>query len=103
MNISDILDKVRDALAGEPARFIGYGSALVVVGVVAAANALGITRFGEGISLTDALVGTTAAIATLAALVEAIRNAVYSPKTVAAIVEAIPSATVDGALDDATI
>lgn len=91
-DLSAILDKVRDALSGEPVRFIAYGSALVVVGVVALANSLGITRFGADLSLTDALVGSTAAVATLGALVEAIRKAVYSPATVAESFIPLPSA-----------
>lgn len=82
MNLSSLLDKVRLALTGEPARFIGYGSALVVVGVVAVANALGISRFGANLDLGSALVGTTAAIGTVTTLVESIRHFVYSPNTV---------------------
>ena len=82
MNITSILDKVRNALNGEPVRFIAYGSAIVVVAVVAVANAAGITRFGSDLSLGDALIGSTAAIATLSGLVEAVRRAVYSPNSV---------------------
>lgn len=116
MNINDLLDKARAALSGEPARFIGYGSAIVVVGVVAVANQLGITRFGSNLSLTDALVGSTAAIATLTGLVEAVRRAVYSPASVQVIAtnaaasgdDTIPAppaddAVVDGAAVDGAI
>jgi hypothetical protein len=84
---TDILDKVKNALTGETARFIGYGAAIVLVGLVAVLNALGVTRFGEGLSLTDALIGTTAAVTTVAGLVESIRHYVFSANTVNAIVE----------------
>jgi hypothetical protein len=80
--IKDILAKADAALTGEAARFIGYGSAIVLVALVALLNAFGVTHFGTGISLTDALIGTTAAIATLTGVVEAIRKNVYSQNTV---------------------
>jgi hypothetical protein len=80
-----ILDSARTLLTGEPARFIGYGAAVVIVGVIAISNALGFTRFGENISLSDALIGATAAIATLGGIIETIRRFVYSQNTVEAI------------------
>lgn len=87
MTPQSILDKAYALLQGEPARFIGYGSAIALVGLVALANALGITRFGEGLSLTDALIGTTAAIVTVGGIVENIRRFVYSKPSVEVIAE----------------
>jgi hypothetical protein len=80
-----LFDSVRTLLTGEAARFIGYGSAVVMVGFIAVANALGITRFGEGMSLTDALILTTAAITFVVGVIESIRKFVYSFNSVAAI------------------
>lgn len=86
MTPSDLLDKADAALKGEPARFIGYGSALVIVGVVAAANALGYTRIAP-IDLPTALAAATAAILTVTGVIESIRKFVYSPATVQAIID----------------
>jgi hypothetical protein len=83
--LSAVLDKADSLLKGEATRFIAYGGAVLLVGLVAGLNALGVTRFGAGISLTDALVGTTAAIGTLVGFVESIRHFVYSQNTVQAI------------------
>lgn len=82
MNITSLLDRVQGLLTGEPARAIGYGAALVIIGVVYLANALGITRFGDSMDLATALGLTTAAIAAVATVVEAIRKAVSPLATV---------------------
>lgn len=73
-SINGIADAATEALQGEPARFIGYGAAIVVVGVVAVSNYLGIARFGTNISLVDALVLTTAGVTTVTGIVESIRK-----------------------------
>lgn len=83
MNLRSILDKASTLLQGEPARAIGYGSALVVVGVIYVANALGYTRFGANMDIPTALGLTTGAILTVGAVIESIRKFVYSPATVA--------------------
>lgn len=80
-----ILDAADNLLSGEPARAIGYGAALVVVGVSLVSNALGYTRIPE-VSLDAALVAATLAITTLVTVIEGIRRSVYSPNTVDAIV-----------------
>jgi hypothetical protein len=89
-----ILDKASYLLQGEPLRAIGYGTALVIVGVVAVANALGVTKFGASISLADALVLATTATGTLVTIVEGARRYVFSPNSVAEIVAATPAAAV---------
>lgn len=81
MNISDILDKVRDLLTGEPARAIGYGGAAVVYLVAKALGSI------PDVSPEEALVQVTAAIALVASFVETIRRFVYSPNTVARLTE----------------
>lgn len=85
--IAALLDQARVLLQGEPARLIGYGAAVVVVLVVAIANALGFTRFGANIDLGTALGLTTLAIGSLVGLIETIRRYVYSPNTVQRIAE----------------
>lgn len=82
---SDIIDKADGLLKGEPARAIGYGSALVIVGVVAVANQLGITRFGGNIDLVTAVGLASAAIVTVTGVIESIRRFVFAPATVTAI------------------
>ena len=77
-----LLYRVEDLLRGEPARFIGYGAAVVLVGIIAVANQLGVTRFGTGMSLADALTLSTTAITTLIGVIESIRHFVYAPDTV---------------------
>jgi len=72
--LTDLLAKIDDLLSGEPARFIGYGAAIVIVGVVALANALGFTRLGADISLTDALTLAGVAIAFIVPAIETIRH-----------------------------
>lgn len=79
----DLLDSAEAALSGEPARAIGYGAALVIVGVVALANSLGFTRFGSNLDLPTALGLAGVATTTLVTVIEGIRRSVYSPKTVA--------------------
>lgn len=88
-----LLDKARTILTGESARAIGYGGALVVVGVVALANALGLTQLGQNISVSDAFVLATTAITTLVGIIEGIRHYVFSANTVAAIAVKAPEAT----------
>lgn len=72
--LSAILARADAALKGEPARFIGYGAAIVIVGVVAVANALGITRFGANIDLADALILAGLATSTIIGVIETIRR-----------------------------
>lgn len=83
--LQSFLDSVDALLQGEPLRAIGYGAALVVVIVVAVANALGHPIFGPNISIPDAITATTAAAAVLVGIVEGARRFVYSPATVARI------------------
>lgn len=85
ISVPALLDGARALLTGEAARFIGYGSAIVVVGIIAIANALGVTRFGAGLSLSDALVLTGTAATTVIGIIESIRKFVYSINTVEAI------------------
>jgi hypothetical protein len=85
MTPSDILDKAEGLLKGEPARAIGYGAALVIVGVSLASNALGFTRIPQ-VDLPTAVTDATLAIATIVGVIESIRRFVYSPATVDAIV-----------------
>lgn len=88
-----VLDKADALLQGEPARAIGYGSAVVVIGVVTISNALGFTRFqGVDIDLGSALVLVTAATTTVVGIIEGIRKFVFSPASVAAIVTTPPAA-----------
>jgi hypothetical protein len=80
------LDKAEDLLTQrEPARAIGYGAAIVIVGVSLVSNALGFTRI-PAIDLPTAVGDATIAIATVVGLVESIRRFVYSPATVDTIV-----------------
>lgn len=81
--LRSLLDSADTLLTGEPARAIGYGAAIVVVGVVAISNALGYSRFGSGLDLTTAVGLTTTAVATVVGLVESIRHYVFSSNTVA--------------------
>lgn len=73
MNFSDLLDKAEASLKGEPARYIGYGSAVIVVGVTLASNALGFTRL-PAVDLATALGATTFASATVIGVIESIRH-----------------------------
>jgi hypothetical protein len=84
-----LIARAEDALQGEPARFISYGAALVVWGVVLAAHALGYSTFAPGLSLDDALLDATAA---QVFLTEVVRHFVFSPATVAAAAAAAPDA-----------
>lgn len=79
--LRNIADKATALLQGEPARAIGYGAALVIVGVCAVSNALGYTRLPE-VDLTTALGLATAAIVTVTGIIESIRRFVFSPLTV---------------------
>lgn len=72
--VQGLLDRAEAVLQGEPARFIGYGAAIVIVGVVGVSNALGVTRFGADISLTDALVDAGAASTFVITAIESIRH-----------------------------
>ncbi len=72
--IRALLVRVQDLLQGEPVRFIIYGAAIVVVGVVYVANALGISRFGGNLSLTAAIEDATAAITLLVIVTEKARS-----------------------------
>lgn len=102
MTVNSILDKARGLLLQrEPARAIGYGAALVIVGVVAVSNALGFSRFGENISLEGALVAAGTATTTVVSIVEFIRKLVYSPATVAEVVTNPPTASgpIEAAID----
>ena len=73
MTITDILTKAEALLQGEPARAIGYGAALVIVGVSLASNALGFTRIPE-VDLATAVTDATFAIATIVGVIESIRH-----------------------------
>lgn len=74
MTPKDILDKAASLLQGEPARAIGYGAAIVIVGVIAVANQLGYTQLGSNIDLPTALGMATAAILTIGGVIETIRK-----------------------------
>jgi hypothetical protein len=80
-----ILDKADALLQGEPARAIGYGAALVIVGASLASNALGFTRI-PAVDLPTAVGLAATAIVTVTGVIESIRKFVYSPATVADIV-----------------
>jgi hypothetical protein len=73
MTPSDILNKAEALLQGEPARAIGYGAALVIVGVSLVSNALGYTRI-PAIDLPTAVTDATFAIATVVGVIESIRH-----------------------------
>lgn len=73
MTITDLLDKAESLLQGEPARAIGYGAALVIVGVSLASNALGFTRI-PAVDLPTAVADATFAIATIVGVIESIRH-----------------------------
>jgi hypothetical protein len=75
-----VLDKVRALLASEPARMIGYGSALVVVAVV---WVIGQVRPGllPPVDFNSALAASFTALAFVTIVVENIRRFVYSPTT----------------------
>ena len=93
--ISDLLAKVDALLSGEPARFIGYGAAIVIVGAVAVANALGFTRLGANITLTDALTLVGVVLALLVPAIEAIRHYV-TPASSPQLPAGTPVTTPDG-------
>ena len=85
-SLRSLLDSAENLLTQrEPARAIGYGAALVLVGVSVASNALGFTRI-PNIDLPTALGLATAGIGTVVAAVEGIRKFVFAPATVDAIV-----------------
>ena len=78
-----LLDEAETLLTQkEPARAIGYGSAAVIVVVVAIANALGFTKFGTNIDFGTALGLAGTGIVALTGIVEGIRHYVYAPQTV---------------------
>lgn len=70
MTITDILNKARDVLSGEPARAIGYGAAVIVYLVARASGSI------EDIPLDEAIVLTAGYVATVAAVIESIRRLV---------------------------
>lgn len=74
-DLKGLLDKAEESLTGEPARFIGYGAAIVVVAVTLVSNALGFTRL-PAVDLPTALVLTGAATATVVTVIERIRSLV---------------------------
>lgn len=73
--IRELLDKVRAALEGEPARFIGYGAGLVVYAAAKVSGAI------DDIPLETAITATGAYVTIVASAVETIRHFVYSPQT----------------------
>ena len=73
MTPSELLDRATALLQGEPARAIGYGSALVIVGVSLVSNALGYTRI-PAVDLPTAIGLATAAIVTVTGVIESIRR-----------------------------
>lgn len=72
--MTGVLNYLRDLLRREPARFVSYGSAIVVWAVVHAAAAAGLVVPDD----------TVLAVGTLATfiLTEIVRQFVYSPATV---------------------
>jgi hypothetical protein len=70
MNLSDLLTKASELLKGEPARVIGYGGAVIVYLV---ANFVGAI---PDMTIDAALINATAAIATIATVIELIRHLV---------------------------
>lgn len=84
-----ILDKARELLLSEPARAIGYGAAAVIYLV-----ALAFDRIPD-MTADQALIAATAAITTVAGVIEAIRRFVYSPATVSEIVTELAQAEPD--------
>lgn len=93
MNLSDLLAKASALLKGEPARVIGYGAAVVVFLV---ANAVGAI---PDMTIDAALINATAAIATIATVIETIRRLVTPvAKAEAAVQEALYT-PVPGAVD----
>jgi hypothetical protein len=86
MTLNDLAAKAEALLTEkEPARAIGYGAALVILGVSLVSNALGFTRI-PALDLPTAVGDATLAIGTVVGIVEGIRRFVYSPATVNAIV-----------------
>lgn len=81
MSITDILDKARDLLAGEPARAIGYGAGVIVYLVARALGSI------PDVPFEDALILTAGYVVTIGAVIESIRRYVYSAPTVDALVE----------------
>ena len=78
--ISAILDKVSSLLQSEPARLIGYGSAVVIY---FAANYLASKGIGVFVPMTveESITASVAGLAILVGIVESIRRFVYSPLT----------------------
>lgn len=68
MTPTDILDKARALLAGEPARAIGYGAGVIVYLVARASGSI------DDIPLDDALVLTAGYVVTVAGVIESIRR-----------------------------
>lgn len=69
-SLSDILDKAKELLKGEPARAIGYGAAAIIYLVAYAFDAI------PDMTPDAALLAATGAIATLATVIESIRSLV---------------------------
>jgi hypothetical protein len=91
--VSALLAEVDQLLVGEPARAIGYGSAVVIFLAIQVANAAGVTRFGANIPFEEAVGLAFAAIVTVTTVVESIRRFVYSPQT---FIEQLADANADG-------
>jgi hypothetical protein len=79
ITLNSVLDSARDLLRGEPARVIGYGSAVVIY---IAANLLDVL---PDVTFDQAIAQGAAVIVTVATVIETIRSLVYSPNSVAAI------------------
>lgn len=77
--VTAFLDRVRQLLTSEPARLIGYGSAIVIYLVANFLASKGI--IDVKLSFEDSIVTALAAMSVLVGIVEAIRRAVYSPAT----------------------
>jgi hypothetical protein len=77
--VTAFLDKVKKLLTSEPARLIGYGSAIVIYLVANFLASKGI--IDVKLSFEDSIVTALAAMSVLVGIVEAIRRAVYSPLT----------------------
>lgn len=79
-SVGAILTKVSALLQSEPARLIGYGSAVVIYLVV---NYLASKGIGVFVPMTveESITASVAALAILVGIVESIRKFVYSPLT----------------------
>lgn len=74
-DLKALLDKAESMLQGEPARAIGYGAAVVIVGVSLVSNALGFTRI-PAVDFPTAVTLAGAAVVTLVTVIERIRSLV---------------------------